>query len=415
MNTELTCPIHWQRAIALIDMNAFFASVEMRDFPELRGQPVAITNGLQGTCIITCSYEARAYGIKTGMRLKEAYTLCPQLIQRPTRPNVYAQVSTRIMHAISTICPDMEIFSVDEAFVDMTPCQQLYGSPGRIAHLLKRAVFDASGLLCSIGVSGDKTTAKYAAKVNKPDGFTIIPPWEARQRLHAVPVTELCGIAQGIGGFLARYGVHVCGDMQKLPISILAQRFGNPGRRIWYMAQGLDPDEIHTDIADPKSIGHGKVIPPNTRDRDVILTYLLHMTVKVSARLRRYQFEARTYFIGFKSYDGWLGSKMKLATPQNDTHLLFQLCKSALDQHWHGEGLMQVQVTALDPQPTRLQLDLFATDPCLEQHKQLNHAVDQVNHRYGDMTLTPARLLNRSSMPNVIAPSWKPDGHRQSI
>lgn len=415
MNTEPSCPAHWERAIALIDMNAFFASVEMRDFPELRGQPIAITNGLQGTCIITCSYEARAYGIKTGMRLKQAYQLCPQLIQRPTRPNVYAEASTRIMRAISHICPDMEVFSVDEAFVDMTPCQQLYGSPVYIARLLKQAVFDASGLLCSIGISGDKTTAKYAAKVNKPNGFTVIPPWEARQRLQSVPVTELCGIARGIGGFLAKYGVHVCGDMEKLPISVLAQRFGNPGRRIWYMAQGLDPEPLHTEVADPRSIGHGKVIPPNTRDREVILTYLLHMSVKVCARLRRYQFEAGTYFIGFKSYHGWLGDKVKLASPHNDTHLLFQLCKTVLEQQWHGDGLMQVQITALDPQPIRLQLDLFETTACHEQHKQLNQAVDLVNQRYGDMTLTPARLLNRSSMPNVIAPSWKPDGHRQSI
>lgn len=415
MNTTLSCPIHWQRAIALIDMNAFFASVEMRDFPELRGQPIAITNGLQGTCIITCSYEARAYGIKTGMRLKQAYSLCPQLIQRPTRPNIYAEVSTRIMRAISNVCPDIEIFSVDEAFVDVTPCQQLYGSPVHIARMLKRAVFDASGLLCSIGISGDKTTAKYAAKVNKPDGFTVIPPWEARQRLQPVPVTELCGIARGIGGFLAEHGVHVCGDMEKLPISVLARRFGNPGRRIWYMAQGLDPEPLHTEVAEPKSIGHGKVIPPNTRDREIILTYLLHMAVKVSARLRRYHFEAQTYFVGFKSYAGWLGDKAKLATAHNDTHLLFQLCIAVLNQHWQGEGLMQVQVTALDPQPVRLQLDLFETESCHEQHKQLNNTVDQVNQRYGDMTLAPARLINRSTMPNVIAPSWKPDGHRQSI
>ena len=116
---------HWQRAIALLDMNAFFASVEQRDFPSLLGQPVAITNGMRGSCIITCSYEARAFGIRTGMRVREALRLCPQLVQRPTRPRVYAKVSRNIMHSLVNVCPDIEILSVDEAFVDITSCQKL--------------------------------------------------------------------------------------------------------------------------------------------------------------------------------------------------------------------------------------------------------------------------------------------------
>jgi DNA polymerase-4 len=350
------------------------------------------------------------------MRLNQARLLAPDLIQRPSRPNIYAQVSADIMQALSNICPDVEVFSVDEAFVDMTRCQRLYGSPVRIARLLKQAVYDASGLLCSIGISGDKTTAKYAAKLNKPDGFTVIPPWEARQQLESVPVTELCGIASGIGVFLAEHDVHVCGDMKQLPISVLARRFGNPGRRIWYMAQGMDPEPMHLEVAAPKSIGHGKVMPPNTRDREIILTYLLHMAVKVSARLRRYHFEAKTYAVGINSYNGWLGSKVKLSKPGNDTQVLFRLCRYVLDHCWKGEGIFQVQVTALDPQPASLQLDLFDNNPALQkQLSQLNTIIDDVNERYGEMTLAPARLLKRSTMPNVIAPSWKPKGHRQSI
>ena len=255
-------PAIWPRAIALVDMNAFFASIEQHDHTEWRGRPVAITNGLQGTCVITCSYEARTYGIKTGMRLKQARQLCPELIQCPAHPQRYAAISTDIMNALQDITPDIEIFSVDEAFLDVTHCQRLLGTPPRIARLAKQKVFDASGILCSIGISGDKTTAKFAAKLNKPDGLTVIPPWEAEERLRDVPVTELCGIARGIGGFLAEHGVHTCGDVKKLPISVLARRFGNPGRRIWYMCQGQDPAGLQLDVPAPKSIGHGKVVPP---------------------------------------------------------------------------------------------------------------------------------------------------------
>ena len=184
----------WPRIIAMVDMNAFFASIEQHDDPNLAGKPVAVTNGLVGTCVITCSYEARARGVHTGMHIKAARRLCPGLIRRPARPQRYARISTHIMAALETITPVLEVFSVDEAFLDVTRCQQLWGSPWDIARLVKQRVRECCGLPCSVGVSSDKSTAKYAAKLHKPDGLTIIPPWEARQWLEQVPVMELCGV-----------------------------------------------------------------------------------------------------------------------------------------------------------------------------------------------------------------------------
>src|SRR3990167_6939154 len=215
----------WQRAIILVDMNAFFASIEQLDHPEWRGRALAVTNGKQGTCIITCSYEARSYGIKTGMRLKEAKRLCQHLIQVPARPERYIEISRSIMKALETLTPDIEIFSVDEAFLDVTHCQLLHGTPEKIGLMAKELVFKASGLLCSVGVSGDKTTAKFAAKLEKPDGFVVIPPWEAKQKLYHVKVTELSGIKSGIGDFLKKHEATRCGEVEKIPISILTKRF----------------------------------------------------------------------------------------------------------------------------------------------------------------------------------------------
>lgn len=403
----------WPRAIILVDMNAFFASIEQLDHIEWRGRAVAITNGITGTCIITCSYEARAYGVKTGMRLKDAQRICPGLIQCPANPVRYAEISTRIMKSLEDITPEIEIFSVDEAFLDVTKSQKLLGAPERIAQLTKEKVFEASGLLCSVGISGDKTTAKYAAKLNKPDGLTVIPPWESKQRLEPVKVTDLCGIGQGIGVFLADRGVHVCGDMKHLPIGELSKRFGNLGRRIWYMCQGEDPDELQQEIAAPKTVGHGKVMPPNTKDRNVLLTYLLHMSEKVAARLRRHEMVAQIFYIGLRSNEGWLGRKMKTELATNDGRLLMNLCRAVLDVYWQGQGIHQVQVTATDPRPLQNQQDMFAVDTSKKDAS--NNAMDNVNNRYGEFVLAPARLLNRSSMPNVIAPAWKPFGHRQTI
>lgn len=289
----------WSRAIVLVDMDAFFASVEQYDFPELRGLPIAVTNGEQGSCIITCSYEARAYGIKTGMRLKEAKLICSNIVQRSARPERYAEVSSNIMRGLQDVTPDIEIFSVDEAFLGVT-CSQTLADPITLAKRAKAKVFEVSGLHCSIGLSGDKTTAKYAAKLQKPNGFSVILPWEAKERLRNVPVTELCGIAEGIGRFLAQRGVRTCGDMEKLPIGVLAKRFGNLGRRIWYMCQGADPDPLHKEVTFPKSMGHGKVIPPNTKDKNVLLVYLQHMSEKLAHRLRQNKMEAQVFYIGLK-------------------------------------------------------------------------------------------------------------------
>lgn len=404
----------WQRAIILVDMNAFFASVEQRDNPEWRGRPVAVTNGKQGTCIITCSYEARRYGIKTGMRLREAYEKCPGLIQCPARPHRYAEVSRSIMQALSQITPDVEVFSVDEAFLDVTHCQQLHGSPEKIAQKVKDTVFEVSGLLCSVGVSGDKTTAKYAAKLEKPNGLTVIPPWESKQRLARVPVTDLCGIAKGIGRFLAQYGVHYCGDMEKLPISVLGKRFGNLGRRIWYMCQGADPEGLSTHVDAPKSMSHGKVMPPATRNPQLILTYLLHMSEKLAARLRRHTLQAQEFSVGLRITGGsWLGERQRLSIPSDDGATIYRVCRQIMRKHWQGEGIGQVIVVACDPRPSAQQLDLFHVANA--ERRQVNHIVDDINHRFGEFAISPARLLERSSMPNVIAPAWKPDGHRQTL
>lgn len=404
----------WSRAIILIDMNAFFASIEQLDHPEWRGRALAVTNGKQGTCIITSSYEARTYGIKTGMRFQEAKRLCRHLIQVPARPERYTEISRAVMNSLSSLTPDIEIFSVDEAFLDVTNCQLLYGSPEKIGLLAKEFVFKASGLLCSVGVSGDKTTAKYAAKLQKPNGFVVIPPWESKERLRDVKVTELSGIKSGIGGFLQKHGAITCGDVEKIPISILAKRFGNLGRRIWYMCQGADPDPVHTLVANPKSMGHGKVMPPNTTSQTIVEAFLMHMCEKLGARLRHHQFRAQHFFAGLLNYEmGWYGSKGRSIQSTNDSNEIFRLASFLIYQNWNGEPVSQIQVTALDPSDEGFQADLFSQiDP---KRELLYSALDDINDKYGEFTIAPISMLHRSKMPNVIAPAWKPYGHRQTI
>ena len=415
MNYKGSFRKRWNRAIVFVDMDAFFASIEQNARPELRGKPIGITNGLSGTCFITCSYEARKYGIKTGTRLKEARYLCPHVQQVPARAELYAKVSTDIMSALQSITPDIEVFSVDEAFLDVTHCQGIYKNPIHAGELAKEIVYRVAGVTCSVGVSGDKTTAKHAAKVIKPDGLLAVPPWLARTHLKDVPVTELSGIAGGIGEFLNDRKVYVCGDMVKLPIGELARRFGNIGRRIWCMAQGLDSEPLNKTVAAPKSIGHGKIMPPNTKNFGVLNTYLHHMSEKVAARMRKHALEARSFFIGFRIKHvnhKWLAGKFQTEEPTNDGRKIWMLAKKLLDR-WNGEGVFQVQITAIDLRPSGNQLSFFgALD---EQRQCLNRAMDQINERFGEFAVAPATLLQRSNMPNVIAPSWRPSGHRKTV
>lgn len=405
---------HWPRMIALVDMNCFFAQIEQQDYPFWRNRPVGVTNGKLGSTIITASYEARSYGVKTGMRLKEARQLCPDIIQAPSRPNRYAVVSSAIMESLYEISPTVEVYSVDEAFLDLTGCQSLYNGAEHIGRLIKDTISNVSGLTSSVGISGDKTTAKFAAKLNKPDGLTIIEPWNAEARLATEGVTELSGINTGIANFLVQYGIHKCGDMKKVPMSLIAKRFGNPGRRIWLMAQGKDPEPVTTEVKDPKSIGHGKVMPPGTKDKAILLTYLQHMSEKVGIRLRRHQFQSDTFFIGVKTEQGWLSTKAKLNNTTDDGGAIYKLCMRFVDKYYVGQECRQVQVTALSPEHGKQQ-DLFIDNATNQKRESLNQILDDINERYGEFTVAPMRVIGRSEMPNVIAPAWKPTGHRKTI
>ncbi len=393
-------------------MNAFFASVEQLDHPQWRTRPLAITNGRIGTCIITCSYQARACGVKTGMHIHQAKRLCPNLIHAVSRPQRYAEVSTNIMRLLTDFSPDIEIFSVDEAFLDLSRNESLYGGIQAMAIQIKKRVYQISGVLCSIGISGDKTTAKYAAKLHKPDGLTIVQPWRAAQMLSQIKLTELCGVNNGIATMLGQYGVHTCGDVQKLPISVLGKRFGNPGRRIWLMAQGQDPEPVKTKLPQTQSVGHGKVLPPNTQDIKIILVYLRHMAHKLGERLRRNKLVAQQFLFGLRLYRGWLKTTARSILPCDDDQVIYRLGQHWINSNWQGQGIWQIRIIALDPKQA-LQGDMFHRKSAKRQ--RVHTVMDSINNRYGNLTLASARLLDRSSMPDVIAPSWKPSGHRKTV
>tara|TARA_Y100000996_G_scaffold397842_1_gene365291 strand:- start:897 stop:2132 length:1236 start_codon:yes stop_codon:yes gene_type:complete len=403
----------WSKIIMHVDMNAFFASIEQRDDPLLSGKPVAITNGDKGSCIITCSYEARAFGIKTGMRFSEAKIKCPSLIRKSSDPKKYTKISSNIMNILYDISPDVEIFSIDEAFLDLTSCKKIYTSPANVAYIIKDRISKSVNLQCSIGISGDKSTAKFAAKMQKPDGITIINPNESENILKNYSVNELCGVSNGIQSFLNHHGVFVCGDMKNIPISILGSRFGNIGRKIWLMAQGKDIDNLKLNTNPPKSIGHGKVTTPNLKNEYDIKKILHYMSEKVARRLRDNNFESNIFFIGIKINKGWIHKKLKTEHYINHGRDIFNICLKAFKNILLIHGIYQVQVTAINPRPINLQKDFLFNN--INKKKELDYVVDSINKKFGESRLQPARLLNELDTPDVISPSWRPNGFKKSV
>lgn len=402
-----------KRIFIHVDMNAFFASIEQRDFPELLGMPVAVTNGNHGSCIITSSYEARAFGIKTGMRLRDGKKICPHLIQRPSRPHIYANISANIMDILKTITPDIQIYSVDEAFLEVTNCMRIYKDINTIVYKIKDLIYSSENLKCSIGVSYSKSLAKFASKFNKPDGITFITRKNYHQYLDSAPVNKLWGVSKGITRFLNIHGVYKCSDMKKIPISILSNRFGNIGRKIWLMANGSDFEGLTLDPVHPKSLGHGKVLMPNTKDRYLIKKTFLRMSVKLSRRLRNSGYESNKFLVNIKIKAGWVQKKIKLEHPTCDQFVIYSLCELYLGMFDKNVGIYQIQVTAINPTQKDIQTDLFGSQTVQDSYMSV---VDSINQRFGQDIIRPARLKSDiSDSPDVIAPAWRPKGYRKSV
>ncbi len=228
------------RIIMHIDMNAFFASVEQQGNPELRGKPIAVIGSAKRTVITTSSYEARAYGVKTGMATWEARQKCPHIIFVIGDNRKYTYTSAQMVKLMMQFTPLVEVFSIDEAFLDVTGSLKLFGSAERIAFLLKARIRHELGLTCSIGIAPNKLLAKLASEMQKPDGLTIIAPDRVTAVLERMPIKELCGIGRKVEKQLNDLNIFTCGELGRFPVERLKRRFGINGERLSLMGQGID-------------------------------------------------------------------------------------------------------------------------------------------------------------------------------
>ncbi|WP_353119102.1 DNA polymerase IV [Nitratidesulfovibrio sp.] len=320
-----------QRWIMHIDMDAFFASVEQMDDPSLRGKPVAVGGSHRGV-VSAASYEARRFGVRSALPMSTALRLCPQLIVVPGRMRRYAELSHRIMDALREFSPLVEPASVDEAYLDATGLERLFGPVENMGMAVKARVLDVTGgLTCSVGAAPVKFLAKIASDVNKPNGLFILYPEDVTEFLRTLPVGRIPGVGKRSLDALDQLGVRSAGDVLRYSREFWERRFGKGGVHLHERASGVDPREVEP-YSEPKSESAENTFAEDTADRDVLRRWLLAQAERVGASLRRQRLAGRTITLKVKYADfRSISRSHSLPEPTASTQTIFDEACRLLD------------------------------------------------------------------------------------
>ena len=381
------------RTILHVDLDAFFAAVEQRDRPELRGLPVVVggPGGEYSRGVVSAaSYEARRFGIHSAMSLREAYRRCPTAVFLPVDGRRYQEASRAVMAVLRRYTPAVEPISIDEAFLDVSGSAALFGDGRTIATRIKDDIRTEVGLTASVGVATTKLVAKIASDLQKPDGLVVVAPGEEAAFLAPLPISRLWGVGERTAVALGEYSVRTIGDLAALPPDLLVRRFGKVGGSLVDRARGIDPDAVHD--GDPaKSVGHEHTFDTDTSDPEVIERTLLAMADGVSGRLRAAGVRAGT--VAVKIRDSSFRTITRQRTLTEPTDLTEPIYRTALElarPEVRGIRVRLLGVTASNL-GEREQLALFeAAEP---RKRRAVEAADVVRRRFGQRSNTRARLL----------------------
>ena len=381
-----------ERTILHVDLDAFFAAVEQRDRPELRGRPVVVGGGgpTDRGVVSAASYEARAFGVHSAMPLRTAAALCPQAVFLPVDGTKYQDVSRQVMAILRRYTPLVEPISIDEAFLDVTASRALFGDGEAIGTAIRTAIRAEVGLTASVGVATTKLVAKVASDLQKPDALVVVPPGTEAAFLAPLPIGRLWGVGGQTAAALRELGVTTIGDLATLDPTLVERRFGRNGGALAARARGIDADPV-SDRGAAKSIGHEHTFDVDTSDPEVIERTLLAMAEGVSGRLRASGVRASTVTV--KIRDSAFRTITRRRTLPDPTDLTEPIWRTALElarPEVRGMRVRLLGVTASNL-GVRDQLSLFGTEEA--RRHRLVEAEDAIRRRYGVRTITRARLL----------------------
>ena len=395
-----------------VDLDAFFAAVEQRDRPELRGRPVIVGGGGPNDrgVVSAASYEARAFGVHSAMPLRTAGALCPRGVFLPVDGAKYQRVSRQVMAILRRFTPRVEPVSIDEAFLDVAGSEALFGDGETIARAIKDAIRSELELTASVGVAGTKLVAKIASDLRKPDGLVVVPLGEEAAFLAPLPMARLWGVGPQTRLALADYEVRTIGDLAALPADVLVRRLGQHGAELAARARGIDPSPV-SDGADPKSVSHEHTFTVDTHDPDEIERTLLALAEGVGGRLRASGLRAAT--ISVKVRDEHFETRTRQRTLEEPTDQTETIWRTALElarPEVRGRTIRLLGVGA-SHFGERQQLGLFETGD--ERRRRVTEAADAIRRRFGSRAITRARLLgSRVAEPFERDPMTAPDARR---
>ncbi|HEX7401032.1 MAG TPA: DNA polymerase IV [candidate division Zixibacteria bacterium] len=373
-----------------VDMDAFFASVEQKERPWLAGKPVIVGGDPKKRCgvVSAASYAAREYGIKAGMSLFAARRLCPHAVFLiGIHGDKYEYVSSRLVKIFRQFTPQVEPYSIDEAFLDITGCERLFGPPLELGRKLKEKIKEELGLSCSVGIASSKLLAKLASSLNKPDGLTVIPKDKIKETLDPLEVSELCGIGHRTAKVLSHLGIHTAGELASYPVEVLKGKFGIVGEWLHFMANGIDCSPVISCSIPDKSMGHSRTLPEDIDDPRQIASILLGLSSLVARRLRKGGFKGRTVTLRLRYSDFFsLTRSETIPRPTDSEHVIFKVAlKLALGlvSGIRKVRLLGVSVSQLKREEESLQTFL----PLIEyrdKREEVYSAMDKIRDKFGE-------------------------------
>jgi DNA polymerase-4 len=398
-NSELT--------ILHVDMDAFYASVEQRDRPELRGLPVVVGGSAEGRGVVcAASYEARKFGVHSAMPAITARRLCPQAIFLPLRMNYYAQISAELRQILESFTPLVQPLSLDEAFLDVRGCEGLFGHAPEIAREIRARIHNELRLTASVGVAPNKFLAKLASDLQKPDGLVVIEPERVDEILAPLPVGRLWGVGKKGEKRLHALGLHTIGQLAALPESVVQDHFGTVGSWLWRLAHGQDDGAVAPD-GEAKSVSTETTFSRDIGNREVLRTCLLNLVDHLGQRLRRHGLRARTIDLKLRTSDFRTFFRSESLSEASDlTEVIWQTASSLLEKRlpndWLPLRLLGVGATRL-VRDEAVQHDLFSQAWRAKQ-KALEGAMDAIRDQFGRSAIRRARQIDKSADEHPLSP-----------
>ncbi len=395
----------WPRIIAHADMDAFYASVEQLDDPALRGRAMVVGPKSHRGVVLTASYEARQFGIKSAMPMADALRRCKELLVVPPRFHRYQEQSEAIMRAFTEFSPNVEAISLDEAFLEMSGATGIFGSPANMIRLIRDAVFDATGgLTASVGVASSKYVAKVASDFNKPNGLTVVPPEDAVVWLDPMPVSRLWGAGPKTVPRLERIGLYTIGDVRRADTEWLVKNLGSVALHFQSLSRAEDPRQVaRRRVA--RSMGSDRTLTNDVSAIQDIEKYLQRSADRIGQRLREKGYRSRGVRVKLKTNDFQLSSRQALLTePTDSSSELYAVARRLLGQFEHRKPVRLVGLAAYDlvKEGDPEQYDLFAGN---DRPRALERTMDQLAGKFGSGVLFRAGDLGGSRTVSDVTPN----------